>query len=347
MVICILLFFLAIPAHAELVLFRNGDRLAGDWIRVQGGSLMLRTENMGEVTIPVAKVKSFASSRPAVVLLRGDQVIRGRIALLASGEWEVRADRGVYHLAPSKVEAIYPPETYEPRSPERRLAPWQGWKGSGSLGYSLVRGEREAGTISLALNATRRHPDLPGLAERWRTHYFLTTLLASARTAAGIQSSVTSGLRQDFLFTPTNFLFVLAQLDHIQAQSLDLRQTYGLGLGRDLFRGSRLTLSFLGGTTLVKEKFQTNVTRNNSEGLLGQKLTLRLLEGIGLDHLLNFYPSLSDGGRFRFDTTSTLTTRLSRRVSLNTGFTDRYLSQPLPGLARNEFVLTTGFSVSF
>lgn len=340
----------ALPGKSDVIVFKNGDQLTGTWVRVQDGKVVFNSENLGEVSIPVAKMQSFSAAKPAVMILKGGQTIRGELSLAASGEWEVRAEGEAKTLASSGAEAIYPQELYEQKSSARGFRPLNNWKGNGDFGTSLVRGDRQAATISVGVNATRRQPDLPGLTERWRTNYFLTTLFATTRRIPGARTSAnsfSSGLRQDFLFTPYNFVFLLAQLDHIQAQSLDLRQIYGIGLGRDLVRSRRIALNLLGGTTLVKERFQNGIRRQNIEALAGEKLALQLFEGVSVEHRLSFYPNLSETGEYRVDTYSSLRARVSSRLSFNLGFTSRYLSQPLPGRRNAEIIVTTGFGYRF
>lgn len=336
--------------RSDVVYFKNGDQLTGEWLRVQGESLVLRTPHIGEVTIPIIKVKSFASAKPAVVLLKSGDIARGTLTLSDVGDWQVTSGEGVTINPYHTVQAIYPQEIYEPMSPERTRKPWRNWKGSTSFGYSMVRGDLQAGTISIGMNATRRQPDLPGLAERMRSNFFLTLLFANTQNSGGVRTSansITTGFRQDFLFSPTNFLFGLAQFDHIQTQSLSLRQTYGAGLGRNVVRRPWVRLNFLGGATIVNESFETGLSRNVSEGLVEEEIRLGSASRVGLEHRFSFYKSLTDSGRFRFSTTSTLSTRISARLSLTTGFTDRYLSDPLSGHHRNEVILTTGFAYRF
>lgn len=62
---------------------------------------------------------------------------------------------------------------------------------------------------------------------------------------------------------------------------------------------------------------------------------------------LNFYPNLGDVRQYRMDMTSTLSAHLSSWLSLNTGFTDHFLSRPLPGRMDNEFIVTTGLGFRF
>ena len=160
-------------------------------------------------------------------------------------------------------------------------------------------------------------------------------------------NSASTALRQDFLFTPTNFAFALVQFDHIQTQSIDFRQTYGGGIGHDLLTRPRINMQVLGGLTFVRTTFSNQEIRREAEALIGQKIGWKLNDIVGLTHSLDFYPSVSETGDYRFDTSTTLSTRISSRLSLNTTVADRYLSRPLPGRQRNELVFTTGLGVRF
>ena len=63
--------------------------------------------------------------------------------------------------------------------------------------------------------------------------------------------------------------------------------------------------------------------------------------------MFNFMDAATDAGQFRVDSTSTLSTRITSRISFNTTFADRLLSRPLPGRQRNEVILTTGLGFNF
>jgi len=345
---CAILCF-AIPCLGEVLHFKNGDQLTGTWVRVVDSTLTFRAEAFGDVAVPIAKVRSFRSDQSAIVLAKDGRAYGGELSLLESGEWELSEDGGTRHVATDSVEAIYPAKTYQPEVEGRHAAPWRNWKGKGNVGYSLLRGDRDAGTLSVGFNAMRRQPDLPGLQENLRTNFLLNMLFTNSRTD-GIRTSansISSGLRQDYLFSPSNFVFALAQLDHIQTQGLNLRQTYGGGLGHDVIRSHRVTLNLLSGATFVRENFQTAVKRTNAEALLGEKLSLNLTERVNFEQYLNFYPNLTDRGEYRMDTTSALNTRLSSLFSFNTTLTNRLLSNPLPGRQKHELVLTTGLGISF
>ena len=336
-------------ARGDIMRFKNGDLLTGEWQRVNGSDLVFKSENLGEVTVSISKVKSMDSTRNSAILLKSGDAFRGMLSLLESGAWELRGeDGGVRHVAPGGVMAIYPLQTYYSKAGETRRV-WQNWTGGSNVGYSLVRGERDAGTLSIGVNATRREPDLPGYKERFRTNYLLNILLSNSETN-GIRTSansVSTSLRQDFLFTPTNFAFALGQFDHVQTQSIDLRQTYGGGIGHDLLTRPRVNMQILSGLTFVRTAFSNQEIRREAEALVGQKIGWKVNDTVGLTHSLDFYPSLSETGDYRFNTSTTLSTRISSRLSFNTTVADRFLSRPLPGRQRNELVFTTGLGLNF
>lgn len=336
-------------ARCDTLHFKNGDLLSGEWQRVNGNTLVFKSELVGEVSVPVAKVQSMDSKRDSAILLKGGDAFSGMLSLLESGAWELRGkDGGVRHVAPGSVMAIYPLQTYYSKAGEIRR-PWQNWRGSSNVGYSLVRGQRDAGTLSIGVNAVRREPDLPGYRERFRTNYLLNILLTNTRqnNIATSANSVSTALRQDFLFSATNFAFVLGQFEHIQTQRIDLRQTYGSGIGHDLLRRPNINMQLLGGLTYVRTGFSTAEVRHTAEALAGEKLGWKLSNTVGLTHSLNFYPNISDTGDYRFDTSTTLSTRISSRLSFNTTVADRFLSRPLSGSQRNELIFTTGLGLNF
>jgi hypothetical protein len=206
------------PALAEVITFKNGDKLTGVWLRVANDKLIFKSEVAGEISLALNSIQSFSTENAVVVVLRKGGTVEAEKAVLGAGVWQADTKSGVQTLDPRETAAIYPREIYLPRSPERASLPWRNWHGTGELGYSLLRGDRQSRSLSIGVNSTRRQPDLPGLSERFRTNYSLKLLLADARTVGEPHTSansVSTGIRQDFLFSRNNFLFVMGQLEHI------------------------------------------------------------------------------------------------------------------------------------
>ncbi len=337
-------------ARPEVFHFKNGDQLTGELERVQGSNVVVKTNTIGEVQIPKDKLQEFTSSTSTVVLAKNGQQVEGTLSLLPSGDWQVQTSSGAQTVQAKNVEIIYPSKTYAEKAYGQKPKLWNNWTGKGALGYSQVRGDQSSRTLSLDFNATRRLPKLLDLPETSRTNFYLNMLFGKSTDFQGNHIStnnVSSGVRQDFKITDKNFWFLLGQLDHFSTQALDLRQTYGGGLGRDLIHRPSLEFQALGGITYVDERFQGAVRNQNAEALAGENFNWKLTHWVTLNHTLSFYPTLTDSGEYRFDTITGLTTQLTKRVSLTTSFTDHFLSNPLPGHRKNELILTTGIGMSF
>ncbi|MGE5327313.1 MAG: DUF481 domain-containing protein [Deltaproteobacteria bacterium] len=337
-------------ARPDVVHFKNGDQLTGELERVQDNQVVLKTDTVGEVLIPLDKIAGYSSAGTAVVLEKNQKEVRGTLTLLPGGDWQVETTSGKQPVQAKDVLIIYPVKTFDEEGYGHRIKPWQNWAGKGTLGFSKVRGDQTARTLTFDFNAVRRLPMLRELPEHSRTNLTLGMLFAKSQDFQGNRVStnnVSAGVRQDFEITEKNFWFLLGQLDHSSTQSLDLRQTYGAGVGRDIIRRPSMEVQVIGGLTFVKEHFQGGVYDQNAEALAGEKLSWKLTKWLALDHTLTFYPNVTDGGNYRFDTLTGLSTQITKHWSLATSFADHYLSNPLPGHTRNEVILTTGVGVSF
>ena len=339
---------LGVGARADVVNLKNGDRVTGTLVSVKGGSLTLQSDVMGKVTIPLAQVVTFSTAKPVAIVSKGQRPLEGSFAIQSSGEWQVTADGKTQSVSAAKVDMVMPADTYQTLT-EATHRPWQDWKGSSGLGYSIQRGNQRTSNFTLSLSGVRERQEVGLFEPHWRTNFSFTSLLSHAQEQQNTVTSrtLTTSARQDYLFTPANFVFGLAQLDHVSTEGLYLRQIYGGGLGHDVVKNPRTTFSVLGGLTSVHEKFFTGDHTQSAEALAGEKLGFQLTKWSRLDHYLNFYPNLTNGGEYHFDTSGVFSVKLNTRLSLNTSFIDLYLSNPPAGNKKNNITLSTGIAYTF
>ncbi|MGH9343076.1 MAG: DUF481 domain-containing protein [Terriglobia bacterium] len=347
--LAIIILLAAISARADTVMLKDGERLTGNWVTVQGGNLNFHSDTLGAVTVPLSKVASFSTSAEAVIVRTDRTTVRGQLELLPSGDWRVTHAGRSQIVRAASVDTIMPEATYTALV-EHKGKLYQDWHGSANLGYDLQRGDQQTGALSAGVAATRERPEAPVFIPHFRTAYSLLMLFSKAQQGSTVirSNTITTLLREDYLFTPANFMFVSAELDHIQTQGLYLRQTYGGGYGRDLIHSSRTLFSVLGGLTFVNEKFYTGgPARQSAQLLLGERLSIALGPRMHFDHYLNFYPNLSDTGEYHFDTDSSLSFKLTSRIAANISLIDNYLSNPVPGNHSNNVALTSGIGLTF
>jgi putative salt-induced outer membrane protein YdiY len=346
----------AVYLGASVVILKDGERVTGTWVNVQGGNLTFKSDTLGQTAIPVAKIKSFTSSKPAVIVRTDRTTARGQLKLLPSGNWQVSENGRVEVVPASKVDVIMPESEYTSLM-NHEAAPWQDWTGNANLGYSLQRGNQQSNVISVNVTATRERPAAPIFIRHFRTGYSLVMLYSTVRQNGSSISAntLTTNLREDYLFTAANFAFVSGELDHIQPQGVYLRQTYGGGFGRDLIHSSRTRFSVLAGLTFVNQKLYTvppstalaPPASQYAEALVGETLDMALTKRLHLNHFLNFYPNLTSTGEYYFDTTTGLAMTLTSRLTANVNLVDEYLSNPVSGSDKNNVALTLGVGIKF
>ena len=341
--------------RADVLTLKNGDRVTGTLVTIKGGALQLKTANLGVVSIPMAQVATYSVEKPVAVVIKGQQPVYGTLKLLPSGDWQVKAANGQVQTIPAaKPELIMPAEDYQKleRAPGIREA----WKGTASLGYSLQNGNQQSTTLTTSITATRERPETPIFEAHWRTNFDFTTLFSHAEAKAltppfPVTSTVTSrtlttNLRQDYLFSTNNFVFIFGQLNHVSTQDLYLQQTYGGGFGRDLVKNARTTFSVLGGPTYAQEKFFNGLLTRTMDLLVGETLGEQFSKRLRLDHYLHFYADLVHGGQYRFDTSVVVSFKLTNKLLVNASVIDLYLSNPPTG-KKNNTTFSTGIGYSF
>lgn len=334
---------------ADVVTLKNGDRVTGDLVTIQGGTLQLKTDKLGTISIPMASVAAYSATKPVAVITKGQTPMQGMLQLMPSGDWQVTAANGqVQTIAAAKVDTIMPSADYQKLvGPAPKL--WQAWNGSASLGYSVQSGNQQTNNLATTISAVRDRPPAPIFSPHWRTNFDFTSLFSHAHEDGNTVTSrtVTANLTQDYVFTEDNFLFIIGQANHVSTQGLYLQQTYGGGYGRTLVKTSRTRFAVTAGPTFVQEKFFTGLLTRTAQALIAETLGTQVTKQVRIDHFFQFYPDLINRGQYRFDTSTVASVKLSRKFSANASVIDLYLSNPPAGNRSNNITFSVGLGYAF
>src|SRR5262249_55007604 len=93
--------------------------------------------------------------------------------------------------------------------------------------------------------------------------------------------------------------------------------------------------------------FPTGLTRKTGEIVVGEELATKLGPRTTLGEKLSLFPNLTDGGEFRMQFDATATTKIKNWLGWQITYSDRYLSNPLPGFKKNDVLLSTGLRLTF
>ena len=151
--LCVLLVYMsfAAVARADAVTLKSGDRINGTMLTIKGGNLELKSDVLGDLTIPLAQVASFSAEKPAAVMVKGEKTFQGQLQLEPSGDWQVITNGKPQTVAAPGVDVIMPEEAYH-KLVKHTAAPWQDWKEGASLGYAIQRGDQQTKTFSTTVS---------------------------------------------------------------------------------------------------------------------------------------------------------------------------------------------------
>jgi putative salt-induced outer membrane protein YdiY len=344
---------LALSARADQVTLKNGDRLTGTIVKSDPKTMLIKTELAGEVNVQWDAVTSIVSSQALHLALKDGQTVVGTVTT-ADGKLDVATKATGEVVAPKEAvvtvrndeeEKAYDAEIDRLRNPH--LTDF--WSGILDTGLSVTRGNSATLAYNLSAKAAR-------VTTRDKISVFSTAVYASDDTTPPNRTTahaIRGGIRGDFNVSDRLFVFGFTDFEYDQFQDLDLRNVLGGGLGYHVIKTKNTTLDAFGGGDYEQEYFSattafpTGLTRKTGEAVLGEELDSKLNGRTTLSEKLSLFPNASNTGEYRFQFDATAATKLKAWLGWQVTFSDRYLSNPLPGLKKNDVLLSTGLRLTF
>ena len=326
---------------ADQVTLKNGDIVSGSITKKDGDNLTLKSEFMGEITIPWSAVTSVKSDNPLYVKLPTGKEVTGKLS--TEGKDVQVATATATETAPiAQVATIR--NAAEEQKYEKLLHPnWlELWAGYFDAGFSLVRGNSHADTLTTAFDATRA-------TNNDKTELFLKQIYATG-TIGGVTgptaNAVRGGISYDHNINSRWFWNVLNTDEYDRFQDLDFRFVGGGGLGYHAIKTDRTVLDLLIGGDYSHEAFSTGLTRNLGEVNFGDDFSHKLTGVTSITQSLRFFEAPTSGEyRLNFDLGAATT--IHKWLSWQLSVSDRYLSAPVFGRKNNDILLTTGLRATF
>ena len=376
-----LLLLLAIPALADQIVLKNGDKLTGSITKSDGKALVIKTDYAGDVTVKFDAIQSLSSTGDLNVTLGGKTAV-GPVTTTGADVVVATKTGGLVEAPISSVTLLRSPA--EEAAYRKSLHPGfaEGWAGGANLGFALTAGNSETKNLNIGLNAVRT-----GFHDKlilYETSIYATTGKAALQPISPAQTTANSnsgGLRYDRDFAPRAFGFGSADFFNNSLQNLDLRYILGGGIGFHAIKTPNTTLDLLAGINYTHESFsdlmqtETNPTPppptitvlyNHSDSsaalTVGDNLTYKLGKNSVFTQSFLLYPSFSQVN-IAFPGATPDDVRILRGV-FNLGFVtkihkwlgwqvtlaDVFDNHPLasnPPIERNDITLATGLNFSF
>jgi hypothetical protein len=340
---CTMLLLLSgLLAAADQVVLKNGDTITGAIVKKDGGKLTIKSEFLGEVSMPWDAVKSVRSDETLTVQLPGGERVAGKVST-AGETLEVATVSGPTPVPMTAVGTIRNPA--EQHAWERLQHPGmlELWTGFFDAGLTLARGNARTDTVTTSFNAVRvTHNDKIAVT---------VNQLFGTATINNVSSTVANAIRGNWTYnrdlTPGFFLSTLNSYEHDQFQLLNLRFVAGAGAGYNVIKKERTTLALSAGGDYEHEAFSQGLARSSAEANFGDELSHKFSGVTSVTQSFRYFANLSDTGQYRVNFDLGTVTAIRRWLGWHVTASDRFLSNPVFGRQRNDLLLTTGLRLSF
>jgi putative salt-induced outer membrane protein YdiY len=338
-VVCLL----ALPAMAaDQVVLKNGDTITGAIVRKDGDKLTLKSEFLGEVTMPWSAVKSIRSDTDLHVELATGEKLTGKLAGTAE-QVEVAAAGATKTTPMAAVKTVR--DDTEQKKFERMEHPGllELWTGNFDFGLALARGNSRSDTLTTAFMADRS-------SRNDKLAVYFNQIRGTARVngaTSTIASAVRGGWKYNRNFSSRFFASAFDDYEHDRFQNLDLRIVAGGGLGVRAIKRGPAQFDVDGGIDYQRENFFTPPNRNSAEANVGDSLLYKLSKATTLTQSMRMFANLTDAGVYRLNFDIGGSTTIRKWLGWHVTASDRFVSNPVAGRQRNDLIVSTGFRLSF
>ena len=221
------------------------------------------------------------------------------------------------------------------------------WVVSGNIGLAGTSGNAKTASFTTPISLAR-------VSNTSKTTAYFNFIRASA-DVSGVSSTTAQAVRGGWAYNrnlrPRLFVTVFNDYEYDRFQSLDLRTVIGGGLGYIAWKSDRGRLDLVGGADYNREKFDPSpkpaFTRNSAEAYWGDDWNFKLNSRANFMQSYRMFNNLSQSGDYRQNFDVGVGVKLSKILTWNASFSDRFLSNPAAGRKKNDVLYTTGLGFTF
>jgi putative salt-induced outer membrane protein YdiY len=307
--------------------------LTGKIVSADGGKLTIKTENAADVTVDLAKVKTFSTDEP-IVLKSGDTTLRSKVTGGADGTVQVvPVEGGVPQvIALEDVAQINPPPVK--------------WTGSLTANALVTRGNSETESFGATLNAVRRsEQDRITLGAGY--YYGREKQKDTGEQNTSIDNWFVLG-KYDYFLTKKLYVYGSVRAEHDAIADLDLRLTASLGPGYQWYETPTFNLSTEAGVAWVYEDFRDQDSENHAAARLAYHVDWKPHKALTLFHNLEWLPSFeSPFGDYNLNADAGLRAAIIQSFFAELKVEFRYDSTPARGAEKEDLRFLVGVGWSF
>jgi len=339
----------------DVLLFSDGERLTGHFVRSAGTSLTFKSDALGEITVDWSKVKELQSAAKVAVLPK-NAMLRRRADASTVPQGTLSMQDQQLHLTAAPAE---PPKSIPvadigqivdqagfQNALSHQPGFFEAWKGTVTVAASVVNATQDSESFNGAVSLVRAIPIENWLEPSNRTILNLSAAYGEVSQPATptIKTDIFHGdLERDQYFSPRLYVFGQGAFDHNFSQGLDLQQTYSGGIGWTVIQNANETLDLKTSVSYIQEQF----SGAPNEALIGSifaEAFHRKFKRVTLDQHLTLLPTWNNTNDYSGAFNALFTMPLYKRLNASAGFIDSYLNNPPPAFRKNSVQVTIGLT---
>jgi len=345
----------------DTIVFLNGDKLAGHFLRSNGATVTFKSDALGDLTIDWSKVKELETSAKVAVIRKGvklrkkevpSDVPQGTLAMQDQKLQVTPAPGAPAQSIPIPDSAVVLDQGEFQKALSGKPGFFSDWKGTITLGATVVQATQDNRTFNGAVNLVRAEPAENWLNPSYRTLFNFSESygeLTQPATATIKTSIFHAAVEQDQYFSHDVFAFGQADFDHNYSQGLYLQQTYSGGIGWTAVNTSKQELDLKASMSYIRQEFvsvanETPPTMDLIGSVFGEHYNRKLPRGVVLDQSLTATPAWNNSSAYSAAFSTLLTMPVYKHLSGSTGVIDTFLNNPTPGFKKNSFLFTLGLT---
>jgi len=337
----------------DTVVFTNGEQLTGELLKANGGGITFKSAMAGEINVPWANIKSLNSSKSFAILTSKLKVTKKTAALVPQGA--ITADaKTITVTGPTESKTVPVADAnllvesaVFNKAVNHEPGFTRGWGGAATAGLTVVNSTQNATTFNGGINLTKSTPTVDWLAPRDRTilgysqSYGTTSQTGTPTVKTDIWQA---GLERDQYFSPRLFAAATATFNHSFAQTLQLQQAYGGGIGMTILKNARRQVDARGNIEYTKESFfdatqNVNLIGSTFSEAWAEHLTKK---GLVFNEFASLTPSYNIPSDYSLHVNTSLIFPVYKGLGFNAGFVDDYLNNAPAGSNKNSTQFNTG-----
>jgi len=344
----LVLFFLALSAvcfarpRKDVIQFVNGDRITCEIIKLEKGYLYVKLEYAdGTVALDWSKIARIESPQSFVVADKSGTRYTGSLQSVIGGKApEEPEEMRVQVTGTTTSEVIPDKEVVEIHQTDTTF--WQNLHGGLDAGLNY---SKQQNRTQYNFNTNARFE---------RTKWLASANYQSSFSGGGNLSDLRNDLQLNItrqLLSPRNFYLGLADFLQSNEQQLDLRTTFGGGIGHVFSYTNNVFIAAFVGADWNREQYSAVATvgrtGESAEAVVGTQVNFFRFKTTNILADARVYPSLTDTGRVRFDLNTSVKLRLAKDLYWKAGFYLNSDSRPPDNLPKTDYGSTSSLGWTF